>query len=356
MDLLERIKEFIVAQGAYCNAQEIRRNTGISLYAMYSLPEFSVLDLNRSLGFEKPKKIEHGEYERRIRDYIRSVNRFVSALEIANNLAISRSSFRLYNLDIDELNESEGFNRGYPKQRNDHNKLSEEYIESVRSRMKIILEDGYIPEHTMYQRLEMTKGGLGKYIDYKKLIAECGLEDQGLKRFGSTKDMLSKIHAFITAASRYCPCRVLAEHLGVTENVLDFRGLDIATINLEHGYVRDNGYFEHEVGQALAQLFPGSTISRQKYFRDMLSPDGNLMFLDFYIEEFGIGVEADGPGHHDPRHPWYSEKGLVRDRIKNAYFLEINRLLIRVPQLNNEEGSVAYVKSCFPKDYVWPLQ
>jgi len=346
VDLIEQSLKFIAASGRYCTAQEVRQALNVDLALLYKTEGLSIPKLNAQCGFFRTTKIEKDMYETRILDYIRQQGRFVSSLEIANTLGISRSTFKLRNMCIDNLNEQLGFSRGYAKSVVTHNKLGSEYIDTIRQRMKNQLLLGYVPENTMYKILGLKRGALPSYIDYQALVEESGIEHQGFKRFGSTTEMAKKCIEIIVNRKRYCSNKFLANELEVTPNLFRSRGIDTVELNNRCGYFRDNGCFEAEVGEVLRSMYPDSKVISQKWFADLRSDLGNVLYFDYYIEDKRIAVEADGPCHTDPSHPWYTERGLHRDSLKNEYCQNNNITLVRVPY--STLITVDYVKSCYP--------
>ena len=93
-------------------------------------------------------------------------------------------------------------------------------------------------------------------------------------------------------------------------------------------------------------MFPNHEISSQKWFVDLKSDLGNRLFFDYYIEDLLLCIEADGPSHSNPKHPWYSEKVVRRDTLKNEYCNTKGLTLVRIPW----KGKITpeYIRSCFP--------
>lgn len=348
-DVLTKSLEFIKTQGRYCTALEISKNLKISLFSLYSNTSFDVPRLNKECGFtRKTGKFKNAdEIEHILLNYIRDKNRFVPALEIANCLKISRATIIKYGIDMDELNESLGFYRPYEKSINSHNKLSETYIEEVRNKIKLELSKGYLPKHTVCKKLNIpcNKGGVFKYINYNDIVKDCKLEHRGVQRLLSTEELRTKCKDIIRVKGRYCPENILSTELGIAGSSLAFRNIKIVDLNEELGFRRDNFSFEAEVGNTLKTMFPDVTITAQKWFKDLKSSSGRALFFDFFIEELSICVEADGPCHTDTNHPWFSEKVVFRDNLKNKYCQEKGWKLVRIPYIN--KVTVEYVSSCF---------
>lgn len=332
------IKSAILAEGRYLTLKEIQRITGLSFFSMYKAFPEGVSQLNLEVGFSK-RKVED-DLPNRILSFIRDKGTYCSANVVSKGIKVSRCCIRKAGISIPDLNAQLGFfsdaNSGRVPVSAGHNKLSTAIIDGYHSSIvNYIRVKGESCDFTHLGKALSLPSWLGSKINLADMHAEAGVEFLGLKRKSSTMSMVEEVTRIIDTAGRYIPSTTLASIMGIPASTLSYRGIDTQAINNSLGFTKDNGYFEYSVYVILADIFKGFTIHKQKTFAKCRSPLGNLMFFDFYVEEAGLLVEADGPGHFDKGHPWYTEEGMRRDAIKDAFVKDSGMLLCRVPYVLN---------------------
>lgn len=221
--------------------------------------------------------------------YIASTPFFVSGKHIADNLRISRSTLKKFGINVDAINAEYGkFRRGIgPKQ---------------------------LPSESS-GKFQKPHGTLAKEETYS----------------ARKKSIEKAVREELAKADRYLPTSYLSKALGVSQSTLGFYGIKSEELNLEYGFFRDNRFFEAQVGKALSEIFPDYEIIPQKWFPDLRSDLGTVLYFDYFVPELNLAVEADGPCHFDKKHPWHTDKVVRRDFLKDEYCKNNGIRLIRIP-------------------------
>lgn len=178
-----------------------------------------------------------------------------------------------------------------------------------------------------------------KHIKYKykytKPTTFCSKSCAGLSRGDVlTRELVEgEVVDFVLKQDRYCSKVEILRGINRSSKTLTKFGVKISEIQCNLGLSKAGSIFANEVHGELKKVF--DNIVCEKTFDDMLSPKGYNLRLDFFIEDLGLIVEADGAQHYDPNNPWYSEYQYECDQIKNAYAIENNLTMVRLPYTKN---------------------
>lgn len=282
------VKNLILEEKRYLPAKEVASKLNLSLFTLYKYLPDGIEFLCTEVGYPKPKLHSKDSLETTIKEYIRTKNSAVSAFEIANTLNISRATLKKYGVDVYSLNEQEGF-----------------------SKIKIL------------------PALAGSNKGFKK---ENRKEYQYKKDIPPSEVLIEECLSIIEAHGHYCSANYLSQKLSISTNTFGYRNIDISKLNASLGFIRNNRCFENLLKHILEDLF--SNVVTQKWFKDCKSDLGKYLYFDFFIPELNLAIEADGPCHNDPGHPWYTEKVLRRDYLKNEYCKLKKIILVRIPYLN----------------------
>lgn len=335
-ELLELIKTTIRGQGKYLRVKDISLLAGVSYSVLYRVIPEGITGINESLGFYDPGNWNTTDLTKLVTDHIRALGTYCTAYELSKSIKVSRSTFKKHGLNIPYINKGLGLT---PSRININrpvsagfNKLSEvEVSRRLYSIVDFIKTKGISCTYKEIESSLKLPQGFKKRIHLRDLHEEAGVLFIGMKRYYDTNTLRQDVICLIEKEGRYTPSMTIAERLGVTTALLHHRGINTQSINESLGFVKDNGFFEYSVYKVLEDIFPNRDIVRQKWFKDCLSSSGNPLYFDFYIRELNLLIEADGPGHFDKGHPWYTEIGIERDAIKNKYIKNEGIILCRVP-------------------------
>jgi len=326
------------SNGRYTSAKELSYRSSIPLYSIYKHVPEGILALNTKLGYHRGSKHTYDSLVLKITQYIVSMNRYCSAYNVASGINISRSTFKDMGINISECNRVAGYtiqNTLSMPRLAGSNKLSEECIKSrIQSIVKEIQVVGTRTtiKHLCFKLGPINWKSLG--VNIKDVHAIAKVPYTGAPKIGSISELIEKVSKIIMSNGVYTPTRVISDVLGISPSILSYYNIDIMEMNANLGYVKDNGYFEHSVKKCLEDIYPSHVICRQKSFNNCLSFKGRPLLFDFYIEAINTLIEADGPCHYDTRHPWYSEKVVERDLLKNRFAMDNGILLIRIPYVS----------------------
>lgn len=147
------------------------------------------------------------------------------------------------------------------------------------------------------------------------------------------KDTLEfAIMQLIKNEKRYLTHFEIMKKLHVSSKTLNKFKVSIVSLNKKCGYKKPKSKFEESVYEYLVDIFGVGNIERQKTFDGCVSPKGNDLFFDFYIQNKNLIIEADGDQHFNQKNHWYSEYYSEEcDNVKND-FCQLSKIdLIRIP-------------------------
>ena len=147
-------------------------------------------------------------------------------------------------------------------------------------------------------------------------------------------DILEKeIIDFVISKNRYCTQE--ERHKGIkrsSKTLIKFK-ISIKNIQNNIGFTKSKSHFEEQVLSHLKKYF--TDIECEKTFKNLLSPKGFNLRIDFYIKKFNLIIEADGRQHLDINNPWYKSYYANCDLLKNNYAKKHNINIIRIPYIRN---------------------
>ena len=114
---------------------------------------------------------------------------------------------------------------------------------------------------------------------------------------------------------------------------------EVAGKYLRSGEVKSCGCLRSYGEEIISKLLNENNIpyEKEKTFNDCINPEtGRKLRFDFFVNNSYI-IEFDGEQHYNKTNGFYSEKGAIRDRIKDEWALKNNVSLIRIKynRINN---------------------
>lgn len=193
---------------------------------------------------------------------------------------------------------------------------------------------------TLYRRWGLDK--------VKNIHAECGIEYNIYESVVTREVYEEVLEKLILEHNKYITVHDLAEYFKVTHSLIVLNKVDIKGINSKYGFHANWKGFEDKIFKYLSKYCPNISILPQKTFPDCKNPktkgsQGRLKY-DFFLPEYNMLIECDGPGHFDKACIFYSEEVLERDAYKTEYARSKGIFLLRI------KYSKSYNESDFLKD------
>ena len=150
-------------------------------------------------------------------------------------------------------------------------------------------------------------------------------------------ELLERVSELIRLRNKYCTAKEISIGLGVSLfSLYSLDSFSIPEVNAKEGFfLRD--YDPRELYISKIRDY----IIKEKRFVTAFEIANNIS-----VSRLLLCTEADGPSHSNPKHPWYSEKVVRRDTLKNEYCNTKGLTLVRIPW----KGKITpeYIRSCFP--------
>lgn len=335
-DLVKRIRESI--QNGSRSAASIARDLGVTDHVLKKTG-IDVYEMMRESGVEpllrgRPRK-SVDEFIPRIEQIITEAGTWISSNKIARALGISFPMLKVYGINTDDICKRLGFPRksfqglrsqdGYDYILQGHLAV---YREAIKKSGKSVTVNSLaaligVPSRTVHS--------LG--IDPVSIHAEFGIEYDDLGKDRPDLDLIKEsLREYILRKNRYVTSMEFSSESGFSKSSV-FRAVgSVEDFNRELGFDRGNMGFEGHVLDVISEVFPDTKIERQKTFPDLVYK--KALRFDFWLSEYGLLVEADGPQHDltevDSEHHFYSPEVSIRDSLKDKYALENGIPLIRV--------------------------
>ena len=145
-----------------------------------------------------------------------------------------------------------------------------------------------------------------------------------------TKEKIeAEIINFVTSKNKYCLKSEVLQGIHRSSKTLTKFGIDFVKIQSILGFSRSRSIFQERVYSELKKYFTNIIC---EYSNDkIISPKGYKLYIDFFIPDYCLMIEADGKHHNDAKHPWYSKYNNECDFIKNEYCKRNRITMIRIP-------------------------
>lgn len=280
------------------------------------------------------------QLEEQICKLIISNDRYLTSNEVLTllNLSGTRSYLSYRGIDLTSLNKECGFQRRPIKEYSEKQEYSGWTKESLETHVKsIILEQKrYIPE---VEFVRVRNGvQLGPHLTTFKILKisvhnlnlELGYNKSSPKIKVDKSNLIVAFKNYILKKARYVSQQEFVEKFKISLSYLTKSDIDTIDLNYELGYRDGFSYMESYAFEVFTE-FGIKEIIRQKTFDDCLSDKGIKLRFDFFLPEYNLLVELDGPQHFDKNHKYWSKSQVQRDLIKNAYVLSKSFNFIRIP-------------------------
>ena len=266
----------------------------------------------------------------RVREYIRSVDRYITFDELSTHFKMSRIQFTYRGVNLTSLNAELGFSRRPPKvwvapANLDRSEVVLRIRETIRSHGK------YLSISDITRKLHLFHEGIirGFQIDVHAMNSEEGFVRKSPQEVVNKSQLSSKFEDYIFKSDHYVTQYELCTVFDVRPSLVTKSGIDTVALNLENGHGPFYSWFEDLLYSAMIDLGL-SGITRQKMFDDCRSSRGRMLRFDFFIQDLSLAIEADGSQHWDERHPFHTPLVVEHDGKKESYCKDNDIRLIRV--------------------------
>ena len=161
-------------------------------------------------------------------------------------------------------------------------------------------------------------------------MAACSKPCAGKLRGGEfhrKSDLEKKVVDAVKAAGKYLTKEQIMDALLISSKTLTAYGVSTLACNKTAGFNRPARYFENLVFEILSKRFK---VMREVSFDGCVSPKGALLRFDYFVEDEGLLIEADG-SQHKAGHPWHRDYHSVCDATKQEYAKANGLRLVRIP-------------------------
>lgn len=290
--------------------------------------------------------------EEQIRKLILSKGRYLTCTEILTELQITgtRSYLSYRGIDVTAINLECGFTRREAKECSLKTEYSGWTKESLETHVKsmILEKNRYVPEVEFVRIRNGVK--LGPHLTTFKVLnvsvhelnLSLGFNKSNPKIKVNKTELETTFKEYILKKGRYVSQQEFVEKFGVSLSYLTKSEIDTLSLNYELGYRNGFSYMESIAFDAFVD-FGIREVVRQKTFDDCVSKHGIKLRFDFFLPEYNLLVELDGPQHNDTNHAYWSEDLVNRDLIKDRYCISTGHNLVRIPWVGRDKTS-AYIK------------
>lgn len=153
------------------------------------------------------------------------------------------------------------------------------------------------------------------------------------KKILTKQEIEQEIVDFVTEKNRYCTRAEILKGIKRSSKTLTSLNISITDIQSALCFTKPKSIFQEKIYTWLKKKY--SNIECEKTFRDLVSPKGYALRLDFYIESLNLIIEADGLQHVDKNNPWYSEYLSACDSAKDTYAEAKCINIVRIPYVRN---------------------
>lgn len=333
-ELLEKMANDAILKDTCKSINDVCRSTGVmnTTFKRYNVSIHSLLE---SLGV---KRVLRGKPRRDIESMVSAMTekvleekRWMTMEELASHVGMTGMGFRVYGVDTNELCATLGFpktsRQGARPENNSENyvcKLVSDYKECILSRGSMVnrvdfcREYGYSVDSMRHYK-----------ISPEDVHKEVGVE-YVRSRLYCYETVRRAVEEYVVQQDRYVTSDELREATRYSRTTI-FRAIPSLTqFQADLGFFSKNYGFENQVFENLQKLFPEEVIDRQKQFDDFKSPKGRYLRYDFHLPRLNLLIEADGNQHYDENMAWYTEEGVLRDRLKDKYAADKGIMLHRV--------------------------
>jgi len=134
---------------------------------------------------------------------------------------------------------------------------------------------------------------------------------------------------FVMSVNTYCSKQDILDGIKRSSKTIVKYGISIKKIQDLLGLTKPKSIFQEKIYTELKKIY--SNIECEKTFSILKSPKGFPLFIDFFIKDFNIIIEADGTQHVDALNPWFSKYNVECDNIKNQYAKSNSINMVRIP-------------------------
>jgi hypothetical protein len=158
-----------------------------------------------------------------------------------------------------------------------------------------------------------------------------------------TKELVEQeIINFVTNKNRYCSQVEILSEIKRSSKTLTKLGIKLVELQSKWGFYKKQFIFQTKVLDFIRQHFDDIVI--EYTHKDLLSPKGYPLRVDFFIPSKNLFIEADGNQHYDINNPWYSDYRKKCDLIKDDFAKRTNTNLVRIKYI--KKVSNKYLKQC----------
>lgn len=289
------------------------------------------------------------ELEEKVKALLLEAGRYLTAEDILEKLNINMGRYYLSNrgINLTALSKSLGFIRRPIKKFNikASTDISKRKLEIETLIKSTISKNGmYISYKFLRDNKIIYQQTIDKYeVDLPSLNAEMGFFKSSPFKQVNDSELEKKILVYLDLQNRYVTQDEISEKFGVSIGFLTKSSIDTVKLNILNGFNPSYSYFELLVIQVLLEI-GFSEFKREKTFPECRSIEGNCLRFDIYLPEINVLVEFDGPQHWDKTHPYFSEKLVRNDALKNEFCKSKNIPLIRIPFIGRYKTSKTYIK------------
>lgn len=280
-----------------------------------------------------------------VREFIRARGSYVRYSDLENAFGNTRIYYTYRGINLTELNAEFGFVRRARRIHVPRHSYDRDVVEAeIRN---LIRERG---EYTPLVHISRIKRMVPDYvirdlgIDIHRLNLEAGYLKRSSKEKFVWADLKIRILEYIHDANSWVHQPEICRVFGISTSYLTKSDLDTVAANYSAGHAQSISYFEVVTLKLLRSMYSGEIVC-QKMFTDLRSASGTLLRFDFYIPEWKVAIEVDGPQHWDPSNRYHSPRIVYNDNLKNIYCTDNSIKLCRIRYPEVGRLTYAYVRT-----------
>lgn len=280
-----------------------------------------------------------------VRDYIKAKGCYVHYKDLEADFGKTRIYYTYRGINLTELNAEFGYVRRKPQSSTPPKEYSKAEVEAAITNL-VKTQGHYIPLVAISRKHRLISEHIVRAlgIDVHTLNVEAGYNKSSSKEKFVLADLRPAIEDYILKSKRWVHQPEICKVFGISTSYLTKSGVDTVAFNQIAGHNSLISYFEVVTLKLLRRFYEGEIVC-QKTFSDLRSTKGRMLRFDFYIPEWNVAIEVDGPQHSDPNNPQYSLTLVTNDTLKNTYCKDNGIFLLRIPYPKVGRLTEAYVNT-----------